>query len=328
MKLKISGRNVTLLGDPHLGRRFINGVPLDRRGEREKMVWEDLLTSLMSAPGDIHINLGDLFDKSVVPLDVIAQAAYCYQVAAGAHPETEFYVLAGNHDLSKDIEKTSALDVFSMIVDSVENIHVITRPTEIDDIPVLLCPYLQDENYAEALEAMTVDRVEYAFGHWDVESFGGSEDNLIPTKVLAKMGVTHAYTGHVHLPDEFERDGVKVTVVGSMQPYTHAEDANGSLYKTFTLGEIHAVLEQAPETIKNKCVRVVLKPGESLDTQINCLQLTVKRQNEKDEDDIGKVTLGEFDIDRLMKEVLKEAGVSEEVSKTVVEKFAEGKMFS
>ncbi len=31
------------LGDPHLGRRFLKGVPLDRRGERETAVRSDFI---------------------------------------------------------------------------------------------------------------------------------------------------------------------------------------------------------------------------------------------------------------------------------------------
>ncbi|WP_204307606.1 hypothetical protein, partial [Enterobacter hormaechei] len=52
-----------------------------------------------------------------------------------------------------------------------------------------------------------------AYGHWDVDPRSPSH-NLIPTKELAALGITKAYTGHVHLPSTFKRDGVEVEVVG------------------------------------------------------------------------------------------------------------------
>ncbi|MES0183296.1 hypothetical protein NKK48_01105 [Mesorhizobium sp. C386A] len=63
------------------------------------------------------------------------------------------------------------------------------------------------------------------------------------------MGCKVAYTGHIHLPDEFERDDVKVIQVGSMQPYAQGED-NGEMYVSLTLTE----LEQTNVDLSSKCV--------------------------------------------------------------------------
>jgi hypothetical protein len=53
-------------------------VPLHRRGDREKMVWADFERSVSETSADIHINLGDLLDRPVVPYDVIVRAARIY----------------------------------------------------------------------------------------------------------------------------------------------------------------------------------------------------------------------------------------------------------
>lgn len=102
-----SGRTIDLLGDAHLGKPFIHGVPLHRRGDREKMVWADFERSVSQTPADFHINLGDLLDRPIVPYDVIVRAPRTYIRAAEREPETQFLILQGNHDVSRDLDTLS-----------------------------------------------------------------------------------------------------------------------------------------------------------------------------------------------------------------------------
>ncbi len=118
------GRTIEFLGDPHLGKPFIHGVPLHRRGDREKMVWADFERSISQTSADVHINLGDLLDRPVVPYDVIVRAARIYAQAAEDQPETQFLILQGNHDVSRDLERVSAFDVFAEIVWGIRNIRI------------------------------------------------------------------------------------------------------------------------------------------------------------------------------------------------------------
>ena len=48
------GRTIELLGDAHLGKPFIHGVPLHRRGDREKMVWADFERSISDTSAVPH----------------------------------------------------------------------------------------------------------------------------------------------------------------------------------------------------------------------------------------------------------------------------------
>ena len=100
----------TLLGDPHLGRTFVHGVPLHRRGEREAMLWRDFAQSLSSVAAPLHICMGDLFDRAVVSYDTIVSAARLYMHAAAKFPQTKFIILRGNHDTSRDADKVSAFE--------------------------------------------------------------------------------------------------------------------------------------------------------------------------------------------------------------------------
>src|SRR3546814_19137811 len=77
-------------------------------------------------------------------------------------------------------------------------------------------------------------------------------DTLFPYTTLFRSGLT-IYSGHYHLPGEYEVDGHTVVCTGSMEPYSHAEDPSGDLYVTLTLAEL-----EARDDLHDKCVRVLL----------------------------------------------------------------------
>jgi predicted phosphodiesterase len=304
-------RTIEFLGDAHLGKPFIHGVPLHRRGDREKMVWADFERSVSKTSADIHINLGDLIDRPVVSFDVIVRAARIYAQAAEHHPQTQFLILQGNHDVSRDLERVSAFDVFAEIVWGNRNIRVVREPIVIDGL--LLVPFDPITPTAELI-AKLQPSAEVAIGHWDVDSFG-NDHNLIPTKLLAEMGAKRAFTGHVHKPDRFTRDGIDVVVVGSLQPFSHGE---GPMYATLSLDEAREV---GPAAIRDKCVRIQLQPGETYDLELDCLQLTLQRLSSDEEPET--VTLGDFDMAALFSQAFDQAGVSADLRPTVLGKHDE-----
>ena len=73
-----------LLGDPHLGRKFVTGVPLDRRGDREKMQMEQFEDEVIGIPPGrhFHVCMGDLFDKHTVDNKWVDFAYETYRQAA------------------------------------------------------------------------------------------------------------------------------------------------------------------------------------------------------------------------------------------------------
>lgn len=302
-----------LLGDPHLGRSFVHGVPLERRGEREMKQFNQFHADLLVPDGDLHVCMGDLFDKAIVPYSYILWAAEAYAQAASKNPKTHYVILKGNHDWLRDLEKPSAFDLFHRMVNQIPNVHVVTTTYQISDKvffawhPTIPADKMVEDNVWNAT---------LAFGHWDIEDYGGDNLNLIPTKMLESRGITKAYTGHIHKPQEFERDNLPVVVVGSMQPYAHGEEINEALYQTVSKKEL---VEAPAGSFHNKCLRVRLAPGELLDMAVDCLQLTV--QKEKEENEPMQVTLGDFDMTKLFKESFAEAGVSEEVTEQMLGKY-------
>lgn len=304
-----------VLGDPHLGRSFVHGVPLARRGEREEIVWKQFEKELNNLSKDIelHVNMGDLFDKAIVSYDVILRAASIYNEAAKAHPKVSFVVLKGNHDLLRDLERSSAFDLFTKLVTE-PNITVVTKPTILDDYVFFAYDPIND---AADLVTDEMKGCKIAFGHWDTEGFG-NDHNVIPTSELNSVGIKVAYTGHVHKTNRFKRDNVDVHVVGSMQPYAHGEETKSDLYITLTLKQ----LAENKKNLTNRCVRVVLEPGELLEQEIDCLQLTVKRKT-SDDDEGPEVTLGDFNMVDLFEQAFKEAGVRDDLKKQMIEQYDE-----
>src|SRR4051794_6184961 len=210
------------------------------------MQWRDFAQSLATVTTPLHICMGDLFDRAVVPYETIVSAARLYMDAAAKFPRTKFVILRGNHDTSRDADKISAFDVFSMIVEGAENIRPIAEPQQVEGY--WFCPWDPVRSAAE-LVAQYATPALAAFGHFDIT---GNEHNLVPVQELAAAGITKVYTGHVHLPQKFTRAGVDVIVTGSMQPLAHGEDPSQRLYVTRSLAEVetnpeaHLAAKQPP----------------------------------------------------------------------------------
>lgn len=309
MIIKHNGLTIEALGDPHLGRSFVHGVSLARRGDREARVWADFTDSILNTDADVHVNMGDLFDKAYVSYDVIMRAAQLYIEAATANPDRVFVVLKGNHDWVRDLDRHSAFDIFAAIVEHMQNVFIVsTRWVFMEQLAFFAW-------HPTILAADMIPIIEkgptIAFGHWDVESFGGAGENLIPTKQLAEAGFTHAYTGHIHKADEFDRDGVAVSVVGSMQPYAHGEESNDDLYVTLSKAEL-------TDQLHDKCVRVILQPGEILDEEIDCLSLTVKKIDGP-EDEMPTVVLGDFDMEKMFRAAF--CDVNADITENLLQQF-------
>lgn len=318
-RVTIEGLEVELLGDPHLGRRFVTGVPLHRRWDRERTVWADFHRSLRQAKGAAaHICMGDLFDRSVVPFNVVLKAADAYRRAARRHPETRFLILKGNHDDTRDADFRSALDVLERLLSPVDNVLVVQEVAEVVELrgadgEVVRLALFPWHPFTSAAEMVTdeLPEVAAAFGHWDLDAYGQEAINVIPHEALARITDT-AYTGHVHLPSTRGIGDLQVHIVGSMQPYAHGEDPTGALYQTVTLDEVQQRLSERPDHYRDVCLRVLLPVGEAVPEGIECLQLVVKRLDDVEEDDLT-VEFERFDVDALFDEVFAAHGVPEPI---------------
>jgi DNA repair exonuclease SbcCD nuclease subunit len=298
-KMFIQDLNLMLIGDPHLGRKFVTGVPLSRRGEREAMVWKQF-TELCGTPNVTKVIMGDLFDTSRVPEEVMIRAyAMLREHATPAHP---IFVLMGNHDMSRDTEKASSFELLKAFHQPDEALYFITEPEVYNGIAFL--PYHPFRRSEEQLDLIEADQPLAAIGHWDLDSFGEMPHNIFPAQALLARGVRRAYTGHIHTPEVRTYEGVMhLVVTGSMQPYSFAEDPEGKLYVTLTLDELAGT---DPSALETKCVRVILQEGDALPA-IDCLQLVGKRSQTDDVEDSIEVSLESFDMQQIIHSSLSKA---------------------
>ena len=313
-------RTVVLLGDPHLGRQFVHGVPLHNRGKREEMVWSDFADSVQKTKRvDMHVCMGDLFDKAVVPYNTIRRASEVYISAAKAAPNCQFVILKGNHDWMRDLSLPSAFDIFAKIVAPYKNIHVVhtCMKDTFGNVFVAWHPTISPEELLEQAGG----QFDTVYSHWDLDSFGGPDFNLIPYAALNKHGVKDVYNGHVHKKNEFDRAGIHVHVVGSLQPYAHGEESDESLYVTRKFSELGDL-----SAYRHKALRVIAGPKEYLDDQPDCLQLVIKRTGEVDEAIPQTVQLDNFDVEYLFLDAFKAGKVSKETTDTLFNIFQQKRL--
>lgn len=303
-----------LIGDTHLGKRFEVNVPLHRRGDRERMQWKQF-SGLLNMQTDVCIQMGDLFDTAVVPYRVVYKAANEYRAAAAAQPLTQFFVLIGNHDASRNLEAVSAFEIFAEMVRDIPNLVVVQdKPHRYKNLVFIPWhPVITAKEMVAAEHADLIRGSDYAYGHWDVVM---GDDNQLPAAELKALGITKAFTGHDHNARDIELEGLDVRVVGSMQPFSHAEDPNGQLYVTMTLADLIC----AGDTLKDMNVRVILEPDEVLETPPDCLSLQVQRKSVDDTKEEVSVEFEAFDLKDLFKQAVEKIGLSEEFANLTIGK--------
>lgn len=321
--------DITTIGDVHLGRRFIEGVPLIRRGEREADVmqhfWGQMYDKLK-----VHrhvVQVGDLFDQFAVPNNILSE---CVEMIADVLRETKecnskLYFMPGNHDYAKDTDKVSTFEIFRMIMWGHPRVEVVEQPMIIDGIGFMPWhPIMSAKEQAEQLVAVWrisgLPKLEAVITHCEIKSYGGDDFNLLPYETLAEI-TTDIYNGHIHTPSEDTQFGVRIHNVGSMEPYSHAEDPKAELYVTMTgaqYSQIH------PELLEDKYVRVLLDQDEEVPQVIhNCMGFTIKRvsfSREIEEHEV-KLDLSNFDSRTLLAQCLDDHQVGEFRKKLILEKF-------
>lgn len=284
-----NGNRVHLIGDPHLGKKFEEGVPLHRRGERELGQALQFAAEL-ETDAETIVMVGDLFDNPYVSDAVIVAAARAVLGAAERNPATMFVMLAGNHDKPRNLSLVGAWHAFrEMTQDRLPNLIILDRPACVGGLAFF--PWEWDRRADDQVQDIAdAVGIEHAIGHWDLAVFDGKDDHLAPIAALREaFGDVGMWSGHYH------KAGVYLEVVnctGSMLPYAHGE---GDLYVTLTREEA-----LARDDLHDKHVRLLLAPGED-EPDIDCLALTHKRVRPEN-DEQPTVSVDDFDFHQIVRE--------------------------
>lgn len=316
---------VNLIGDPHLGRVFKTGVPLHRQGEREASVWVDFETAL-ERKADVTVILGDLFDRFVVPPEVVLRAVEGCKRSASRHRDRWFVLLRGNHDASRDADKKSSFDLFCQLMADVPNFIIardVPETLSTGGVNLAFVPWHPFINARDMVQGLLQEQYDAVFGHWEVEAFGHNDDDVLPIDLLSPITPV-VYTGHIHQPSVKKVGKTRIVIVGSLQPYSHAEDVKGDLYVTLPLEQARELAESGE--LRDKNVRVLLNPGEMLDVEIDCLALTTKNADSNNSsDETVEVNFDEFDFAQLFRDTFARFNVSAATTAMVWDRYQEEK---
>jgi DNA repair exonuclease SbcCD nuclease subunit len=320
-----NGLKVNFIGDPHFGKKF-GDVPLHRRGEREAMQIEEFRKEL-NTESDVCIMVGDLFDVFSVENEVLISVFTEIKKASIKNPDRQFIFMSGNHDESRDEELVSSFTLLEHLLAPFKNILCFRQIKEYKHPKgsrFLICPYSVYNTAEEEVNQYSDSTYDLIVGHWDVDPIAGKH-NLAPIELMIDM-TPIIVTGHTHTPKDQvvkDKDGQesRLIVTGSMIPYSHGEDPNNILYVTKTIEQIAAEMQLDPDCYKNKCLRVVLAPGEEAPVGIDCLQFSIKRVDTSEAK--LEVTMEQFSFKALWEESFTENEVPKEVSDFYWEKYRE-----
>ena len=103
---------------------------------------------------DTVIALGDTFDKRRSINFMSLEAAKDMWFNPLAERKVQMHMLVGNHDIY--YKNTLRVNAPSELLDGYDNIRVYTDPTTVDfgGVPILLLPWICDENYERPLELL------------------------------------------------------------------------------------------------------------------------------------------------------------------------------
>lgn len=303
------------IGDVHLGKKFRSkDIPLDKRGVREKLLLARFQLYVNNAIKQCKngsfkgtVLLGDLFDSFCVSYeDLIMAYQILYEFEKSFIP---CYILAGNHDISKDNTRISAFSLLKkMMGDSgckyIGFIENDVKAYQLGGETYIFVPYVHNKTYEEQLlPYANVPGKKIVFGHFEE-----------PYTDWLKNTFDEIYTGHIHLP----RKENNVTVVGSIMPFTFAEDATNQFMRTCTLSDYES--DSASGLSSYRCYRIRLQDGETLPENPDCLQMSIYKEGKDDSnsEDLS-VAFETFDFEQLMHEALDNLGLFEEIYKIYAE---------
>lgn len=285
---------IRFIGDPHIGRIFRTGVKSSLLGVREEMVLKQF-RSLLEDDSDICVIIGDLFDKFIVSPSVIISVFNILKDVSSTNTNKRIYIIPGNHDLSRDKTKYSSYHLLSVMVSELSNVEMINEdPSYFQSGNIYFVldaynPFYEDEDNTSyqdkidsILNSIPKGKTIIGVGHWDDVRFN---HGYLPNSSLVNRSDL-LLSGHIHLPFRTKYLNTKMAYIGSMQPYTFAEDDREELYITIKHSDLDKIfevktdkygvpLEQEDPALRfqNKCVRINCYKSYICPYDLKCLSL-------------------------------------------------------
>ena len=287
--------NVSVITDTHFGRTFKEGVSLDRRGEYEAKILDDFGKFLLHPQTNIVVHAGDLFDTPEVNYEVLLKVYSKIRNAALENPLVCYYFIAGNHDLNRDDSKNEhcSFRLLQILLKTERNVEFVLENLVVrrDNAVIDLFPWdYKNEEFKVFPEA------NYVIGHFN---------DPVPEAIANFKGIK--LSGHFH-KRHLTADGT--FFVGSFYPIAFGEESDDSEMITLTLNQYENMNN---EELKNKRVRILLKEGETLPVEHDCLQLIGKKVNEEKYINLEVTQCEDCDFKQMFFECLKDCKLRDEL---------------
>ena len=287
--------NVSIITDTHFGRTFKEGVSLDRRGEYEAKILDDFGEFLLHPQTNIVVHAGDLFDTPEVNYEVLLKVYSKIRNAALENPLVCYYFIAGNHDLNRDDSKNEhcSFRLLQILLKTERNVEFVLENLVVrrDNAVIDLFPWdYKNEEFKVFPEA------NYVIGHFN---------DPVPEAIANFKGIK--LSGHFH-KRHLTADGT--FFVGSFYPIAFGEESDNSEMITLTLNQYENMNN---EELKNKRVRILLKEGETLPVEHDCLQLIGKKVNEEKDINLEVTQCEDCDFKQMFFECLKDCKLRDEL---------------
>ena len=112
----------------------------------------------------------------------------------------DFHIVIGNHDTYyKNTNKVNSME--ELVGTDRFKIYVKPEVVEFDDVPILLMPWINDNNYDESMKALAKSKADILMGHLEVNGFMMNVDTVVATdgwdkKLFKRFDVV--FSGHFH----------------------------------------------------------------------------------------------------------------------------------
>ena len=189
---------ILLITDQHFGVRNDNQSFIDHY---RKFYKEVVLPFIDAHKIDTIICLGDTFDKRRSINFMSLESAKEMWFDPLQERNVQMHMLVGNHDIY--YKNTLRVNAPSELLEGYDNITVYTEPTTVtfDGVPILLLPWICDDNRDESLRTVTESNAPICMGHLEFNGFeahpGHVMQNGMDSKHFAKFG--KVFSGHYHM---------------------------------------------------------------------------------------------------------------------------------
>ena len=189
---------LTILNDSHIGVNRSAGTTPTSQVELRNYIRAEF-KRLLPAEGDLMV-LGDLFDTNNVPLGEVFETFKILNTWLTENPDSRFYNVAGNHDLSKT---TTVLSSFQFLGNLLSMTHPdqymhIEKPC--DTYYGYVIPHLRNQELFDH-ELSKVPECDYLFLHVNVDNhFAAQSDQSlnISLQQLQEVKAKTVVCGHEH----------------------------------------------------------------------------------------------------------------------------------